>query len=667
MADSSKSNPNQHTYMMLSRLQGDNDYFLGAGGGSERSLWAKNVDAQITEMKKLWNSLPEDSKPEWLSMEDISEYEEKMKQNPKEYVKGGGVKKFPIALQRRIDEINEMLPQVLDSDDIAGGYQGSTMYSYIELKKPIEIKNNFVYLNAKVGSNNYPFEKRYNVNNRDDNSDNGRKSLMYDLGIINKAFKKLLADGSTYSEGGRIKKMVESWQEEGRSFSKIDNDDTDFFKNIGISSDEIATTSQTGSDIVYYNDDIWDGGTKRKNSSTYADGGGVHVMPNGEIMPDSAHYAKGGSIKRLNRSPLLRYTNFEDGWFINLVRLNPYKNQNGLKYKGNNNYGISRQSKGRETEIWEFETLDSAHEKYYELVTLGKTYSKIAKEGEVKDNYIDVEFSKGGSTFAEGGDVGVKYYHGSRHKFDDIESTPIARGESMFLGDGIYITNDKSVAKEYANGNYLYEITLSEPLESLPFKDALSKEQEKRLIERFEQSNDSELNYHSELYQDVIDDGDDLWGKSIIADLERNDVDVNQALISAGFNAIESPLNLLNQFRGRLPDSSRNINIIKKGILTSRLVDKKMADGGEIFEYKVKQYSKNHTIKELSEIQDKLLKTKNISKAQQENLIAISTAIGVKRNPDFYKDKMSKGGSTYADGGSIKSNWFNGELSFLNW
>jgi hypothetical protein len=84
--------------------------------------------------------------------------------------------------------------------------------------------------------------------------------------------------------------------------------------------------------------------------------------------------------------------------------------------------------------------------------------------------------------------------------------------------------------------------------------------------------------------------------------------------------------------------------------------DSTYAEGGEIFEYKVKQYSNNHTIKELSEIEDKLLKTKNKSKAQQENLMAITTAIGVKRNPDFYKDKMFKGGSTYAEGGSIEDN-----------
>lgn len=70
---------NKHTYMMLSRLQSDNDYYLGYGNRSPKNLWAGNVDDQIAEMKKLWNQLPQDGKPEWLSMEDIEEYERKMK------------------------------------------------------------------------------------------------------------------------------------------------------------------------------------------------------------------------------------------------------------------------------------------------------------------------------------------------------------------------------------------------------------------------------------------------------------------------------------------------------------------------------------------------------------------------------------------------------------
>lgn len=77
---------NKFDYMMLGRLQQDCEYYLGNGNRSEKNLWAKSVDAQIEEMKKIWNSLPIDKKPEWLTMEDILRYEKEMKS---EYAKGG--------------------------------------------------------------------------------------------------------------------------------------------------------------------------------------------------------------------------------------------------------------------------------------------------------------------------------------------------------------------------------------------------------------------------------------------------------------------------------------------------------------------------------------------------------------------------------------------------
>ena len=75
-------------YMMLDRLRSDCDYYLGNGNRSERILRGENVNEHIKEMKKLWNSLPDDGKPEWLSMEDIEEYERKMKN---EYEDGGSI------------------------------------------------------------------------------------------------------------------------------------------------------------------------------------------------------------------------------------------------------------------------------------------------------------------------------------------------------------------------------------------------------------------------------------------------------------------------------------------------------------------------------------------------------------------------------------------------
>ena len=41
-------------------------------------LWAKNEKEQIHFMKAIWNSLPEEEKPEWLSLDEIIEYENKM-------------------------------------------------------------------------------------------------------------------------------------------------------------------------------------------------------------------------------------------------------------------------------------------------------------------------------------------------------------------------------------------------------------------------------------------------------------------------------------------------------------------------------------------------------------------------------------------------------------
>ena len=62
--------------MLLDRLRADCDYFLGAGGRSEKHLWAGNVYAQIKKMRELYDALPE--KPEWLTAEAIDRYAAQM-------------------------------------------------------------------------------------------------------------------------------------------------------------------------------------------------------------------------------------------------------------------------------------------------------------------------------------------------------------------------------------------------------------------------------------------------------------------------------------------------------------------------------------------------------------------------------------------------------------
>lgn len=77
MEDWSKSEP-RFRYMMLDRLRQDCNYYLNYGGRSANVLWAKDEKAQIENMKALWKTFPEKDTPEWLTWEDILEFERKM-------------------------------------------------------------------------------------------------------------------------------------------------------------------------------------------------------------------------------------------------------------------------------------------------------------------------------------------------------------------------------------------------------------------------------------------------------------------------------------------------------------------------------------------------------------------------------------------------------------
>jgi hypothetical protein len=69
---------NKFKYQLLDRMRLDCDYYLGNGNKSAKHLWAGNVTEQIETMKSIWNCFPEDEKPEWLTWEEILNYEQKM-------------------------------------------------------------------------------------------------------------------------------------------------------------------------------------------------------------------------------------------------------------------------------------------------------------------------------------------------------------------------------------------------------------------------------------------------------------------------------------------------------------------------------------------------------------------------------------------------------------
>mgnify|MGYP007099446515 FL=1 len=65
-------------YQLLDRMKSDCDYYLGCGNRSKKYLWADDESEQIEYMKAIYNSFPEEKKPEWLTWAQILAYEKAM-------------------------------------------------------------------------------------------------------------------------------------------------------------------------------------------------------------------------------------------------------------------------------------------------------------------------------------------------------------------------------------------------------------------------------------------------------------------------------------------------------------------------------------------------------------------------------------------------------------
>lgn len=69
-------------YQLLDRMKGDCEYYIANRENDENNhLWGKNAKDHIEYMKKIYNSF--DEKPEWLTMQDIENFEKRMLGNEK--------------------------------------------------------------------------------------------------------------------------------------------------------------------------------------------------------------------------------------------------------------------------------------------------------------------------------------------------------------------------------------------------------------------------------------------------------------------------------------------------------------------------------------------------------------------------------------------------------
>lgn len=157
-----ESEDNEYQYMLLNRLKTDCEYFLGNGNRNEKHLWAGSVEAQINEMKKIWNNLKE--KPEWLTIEDINNYEKLMKnENANLNVKF-------TAVNESVDDDCDNLLSVRDKEKIiAGNKKTESMidnYTLSQIRNVIDSEGNEFTL--KISNRNTSNETKYLNIDRED-------------------------------------------------------------------------------------------------------------------------------------------------------------------------------------------------------------------------------------------------------------------------------------------------------------------------------------------------------------------------------------------------------------------------------------------------------------------------------------------------------------------
>ena len=70
---------NKYKYQILDRMRQDCEYYLNAGGKHNKYLWSGSVKEHIEDMTALYKSFREEDRPEWLTLEQIKEYGERMK------------------------------------------------------------------------------------------------------------------------------------------------------------------------------------------------------------------------------------------------------------------------------------------------------------------------------------------------------------------------------------------------------------------------------------------------------------------------------------------------------------------------------------------------------------------------------------------------------------
>jgi len=191
-----------------------------------------------------------------------------------------------------------------------------------------------------------------------------------------------------------------------------------------------------------------------------------------------------------------------------------------------------------------------------------ENFNKVCKQLGIVLEYNNISFNQ-------------PFYHGSNTRINNIEIQNNTKGEDNFLGEGIYITNNLQIAQSY--GNFIYKVKFTEPIKLLHFFDNIPLDDLRDISSILSMSENDDLQYLGDTYLDYFDGSEttygneSIWGKTLVSDLQRYNVNVNHELIELGYDGIVAPLNKANRFSS-LDDNQLNICIINPKILKLELI-----------------------------------------------------------------------------------------------
>lgn len=71
----------RYRYMLLDRMRMDCDYYIRNNFNTPRTLWADTEQEHIDIMRHIWGTFSDRDKPEWLTLEQIDQFENRMIKN----------------------------------------------------------------------------------------------------------------------------------------------------------------------------------------------------------------------------------------------------------------------------------------------------------------------------------------------------------------------------------------------------------------------------------------------------------------------------------------------------------------------------------------------------------------------------------------------------------